>query len=70
MHLDREANAALQDWGRWTTEEFQAQWKQLDRSLVKRTCRVTGLTVPRSWTRPQQAELHRRAQRFARNTAL
>lgn len=70
FELDREANAALQLWGGWTAQEFHSQWKQLDRGLVKRTCRVTGLALPRSWSVSQQAELHRRAQRFARNTAL
>lgn len=70
MKIDREANAALAAWGRHTLDEFLAMWRQLDPALLKRTCTVLGLAAAKRWTRPQKAELHRRARRFSRNTAV
>lgn len=70
MKIDREANATVQGWGRLPVEDFLAGWKQLDPAMLKRACAVLGMPPARRWTRPQQAELHRRAQRFARNTAV
>ncbi|MFZ4764180.1 MAG: hypothetical protein ACOYMN_04430 [Roseimicrobium sp.] len=70
MRIDREANATVQRWGRLTSEVFLSQWKQLDAEMIARACTVLGLAVAKRWTRTQQAELHRRAQRFARNTSV
>jgi hypothetical protein len=70
MKVDREANAALRTWGGWPLDDFLSQWSHIKPGMLKRACTVLGIQVTRRWTLPQKTDLHRRAQRFARNTVL
>ena len=70
IKIDREANTTVQAWGRLPLEDFLSAWKKLAAGQIERACAVIGLTVPKRWSKPQQTELHRRAQRFARNTSF
>lgn len=70
MKIDREANAALREWGRLPEDDFVAQWSTIEPALLKRACMVLGIRVSKHCTRQQRTDLHRRARRFARNTGL
>ena len=70
IKIDREANTTVQSWGRLPLEDFIAGWKQISASTIERACAVVGLPVHKRWSKQQLTDLHRRSQRFARNTAL
>lgn len=70
IKIDREANTTVQSWGRLPLEDFIAGWKQISASTIERACAVVGLPVHKRWSKQQLTDLHRRAQRFARNTAI
>lgn len=70
MKLDREANAMIQLWGHWSLDDFLDRWKTLAPKMLERACPVLGLPTPKTWRLPQKTQLHKRAQRFARNTLL
>ena len=70
LSMDREANQALHAWGRLPMADFVSSWKSLDPEIVQRTATAVGLPVAKRLTKLFREELHRRAVRFVRNTAV
>ena len=70
MAIDRDANHALQVWGRMKAADFLAKWELLNEDMIKRSAVAVGLPSLKRWPQSAREELHRRALRFVRNTIV